>query len=64
MSNGGDATTSWTRGTGGHGATRGDGAMRGRDAGIWEAGAGVEVTQQPAGQELWEAMAQREAMAG
>jgi hypothetical protein len=29
MSGGGNATTSQTRGTGGHGATRGDGVMRG-----------------------------------
>jgi hypothetical protein len=39
MSNGGDATTSRTRGTGGHGMTRGNGAMRGGDAGRWEAAA-------------------------
>jgi hypothetical protein len=37
MSNGGDATTRRTRGTGGHGATRGNGAMRDGDAGRWEA---------------------------
>jgi hypothetical protein len=39
MSNGGDATTSWTRGTGGHCTMRGNGAMRGGDAGRWEAAA-------------------------
>jgi hypothetical protein len=33
----GNGTTSWTRGTGGHGAMRGNGAMRGRGAGRWEA---------------------------
>ncbi len=39
MRGGDEATTSWTRGMGGHGATIGDGAMRGRDSGIWEVGA-------------------------
>ncbi len=40
----GNATTSQTRGTGGHGAMRGDGGMRGRDAGRLEAAAFVEAT--------------------
>ncbi len=57
MNGGGDATTSRTRGTGGHGATRGDGAKRGGDAGRWEAAASLEAMQQPAGQEVHEAMA-------
>jgi hypothetical protein len=39
MSDGGDVTTSQTRGTGGHGVTIGDGMMRGGDAGRWEAAA-------------------------
>ncbi len=38
------------------GMTRGNNAMRGRVAGIWEA-----ATQQPAGQVAQEAMAQQEA---
>jgi hypothetical protein len=33
----GNMTTSWTRGTGGHGMTRGNGVMRGRYAGRWVA---------------------------
>jgi hypothetical protein len=61
MSGRGNATTSQTRGTGGHGATRGNGAMRVGDAGRWEAAARGEATQQPAGQEVREAMARREA---
>jgi hypothetical protein len=43
----GDATTSRTRVMGGHGATRGDGGMRGGDAGRSEAAAFVEATRQP-----------------
>ncbi len=35
----GDATTSQTRGTRGHGAIQGNGTMRGGDAGRWEAAA-------------------------
>ncbi len=35
----GNATASPTRGTGGHGTMRGNGAMRGGDAGRWEAAA-------------------------
>jgi hypothetical protein len=38
-------TTSQTRGTGGHGTTRGDSRMRGGDAGRSEAAASVEATQ-------------------
>ncbi len=64
MSGGGDTTTSQARGTGGHGVTRGNGAMRGGDAGRWEAAASVEIMQQPAGQEVCEAMVWQEAMAG
>jgi hypothetical protein len=37
MSSGGNVTTSRTRGTGGHSLTRGDGTMRGGDAGKWKA---------------------------
>jgi hypothetical protein len=62
MSSRGNPTTSWTRGKEGHGATRGTGAMRGGDASRWEVVALGEATQQPAGQEVWEAMAQKEAM--
>jgi hypothetical protein len=41
----GNATTSQTRGMGGHGATRGNGGMRGGDAGRSEVVvASVEVT--------------------
>jgi hypothetical protein len=64
MSGGGNATTSRTRGTGGHGATRGNGVMICGDAGRWEVVASLEAMQQPATQEEREAMAQREAMAG
>jgi hypothetical protein len=39
MSGRGDATTSQTRGMGGHGPMRGNGAMRGRDDGRLEAAA-------------------------
>jgi hypothetical protein len=39
MSGGGNVITSQTRGTGGHGAMRVNGAMRGGDAGRWEAAA-------------------------
>jgi hypothetical protein len=49
---------------GGHGATRGNSAMRGGDTGRWEAAASVEEMQQPAGQEVCKVMAQQEAMAG
>ncbi len=44
----GNPTTSRTRVMGGHSATRGDGGMRGGDAGRSEAAAFVEATQQPA----------------
>ncbi len=57
ISGGGNGTTSRTRGMGGHGMTRGDGTMRGRDAGRWEGAASVEAMQQPADQEVHEAMA-------
>ncbi len=40
----GDATTSQTRGWGGHGATRGNDKMRGRVARRLEAAASVEAT--------------------
>ncbi len=36
MSGGGNATTSRSIGTGGHGTMRGNDMMRGRDAGRWE----------------------------
>jgi hypothetical protein len=39
-----NATTSWTRVTGGHGRIRGNGGMRGGDAGRSEAAAIVEAT--------------------
>ncbi len=39
MTGGGNATTSWTRGAEGHGATRGNGKMRGRGTGRLEAAA-------------------------
>ncbi len=39
MSSGGNATTSQTRGTGDYGMTRGNGGMRGRDAGRLEVAA-------------------------
>jgi hypothetical protein len=44
--------------------TRGDSAIRGRDASRWEAAASVKTMQQPAGQEVHEAMAGREATEG
>ncbi len=40
---GGNTITSQTRGTGGHGATRGDSAMRGRGTSRWEAWLGNPV---------------------
>jgi hypothetical protein len=52
--NSGDATTSRTRGTGGHDATRGDVGMRGRDVGRLAAAAFVEAMRQPAGLEARE----------
>ncbi len=58
----GDATTSRTRGTGGHGARRGNGGMRGRDTGRSKAVAFVEAMQQPAGLDLrdWVPSARRD----
>ncbi len=60
----GNATTSRTRVTGGHGATRGDGGMRGGDAGIGGGGIcrGDATTSMNRGARmaLREAMAQRE----
>jgi hypothetical protein len=57
MSGGGDTTTSRARGMGGHGTTRGNGAMICGYAVRWAVAASVEAMQQPAGQEVHEAMA-------
>jgi hypothetical protein len=45
----GNATTSRTKGMGGHGVTRGIGRIRGGDAGRWAAVTQGEAIQQPAG---------------
>jgi hypothetical protein len=50
----GNATTSQTRGTRGHGVARGDGGMSGGDAGRSEAAVSVEAMRQPAGLEARE----------